>query len=86
VDYWQNHGGAPNPEVFPLGFSQGWDDTLLFLTARDGPCDIGFIYQWIRQRKREYEASHGALGKASWVWETGFKQGLNECETASMQG
>ncbi|WWC60250.1 uncharacterized protein I303_102816 [Kwoniella dejecticola CBS 10117] len=75
--YWASHGGSPDPTVFAPGFSQGWDDSLLFLSHPSGTSQIGFISQWMGKRRMEYEAHSGKkLGKATWEWEHGFKQGV----------
>ncbi|WWC68684.1 uncharacterized protein I206_102618 [Kwoniella pini CBS 10737] len=75
--YWSSHGGSPDPTVFAPGFSQGWDDSILFLSHPSGTSQIGFISQWMNRRKIEYENQSGKkLGKATWEWEHGFKQGV----------
>jgi glucan 1,3-beta-glucosidase len=85
TQYWQNNGGSPNPAVFAPGYSQGWDDALLFLSARDGVSELGFIEEWARRRRSEYESKGDVLGKAAWEWEHGFKQGVVECQKACLQ-
>ncbi|GFZ42614.1 hypothetical protein JCM24511_00331 [Saitozyma sp. JCM 24511] len=82
--YWASHGGSPNPAVFAPGFSKGWDDALMFLTAPGGPHEMGFIHQWASRRMVEYEAGQGQLGKAAWEWEHGFAQGVKECGDACL--
>ncbi|WRT65648.1 uncharacterized protein IL334_002593 [Kwoniella shivajii] len=75
--YWASNGGSPDPEVYAPGFSQGWDDSLLFLSHQSGTSQIGFVDQWIGKRRIEYESHTGRkLGKAAWEWEHGFKQGI----------
>jgi len=82
--YWASHGGSPNPQVYGPGFSQGWDDALIFLGASDGPSELGFVSQWTRRRMSEYEASNEKLGKAAWEWEHGFQEGVLSCNLASL--
>lgn len=82
--YWQNNGGSPNPAVFTPGFSQGWDDALIFLSAADGPSEMGFVSQWANRRKANFEAGGQRLGNAAWEWETGFAQGVKACRQACM--
>lgn len=81
--YWASHGGSPNPAVFAPGFSQGWDDELLFRCHSAGTSTLGFIGQWRKKRRIEYESQHGSLGKATWEWEHGFAQGVEACRNAS---
>ncbi|WVO13319.1 hypothetical protein L204_100933 [Cryptococcus depauperatus] len=76
TNYWAEHGGSPNPAVYAPGFSQGWDDALIFLSADTAPSEMGFIHQWASRRKTEFEASNHKLGHAAWEWEHGFRQGV----------
>ncbi|WVW80085.1 hypothetical protein I302_102058 [Kwoniella bestiolae CBS 10118] len=77
TSYWSSHGGSPDPTVFAPGFSQGWDDSLLFLSHPSGPSKLGFTDQWMKKRKIEFESgAHKKLGKAAWEWEHGFRQGV----------
>lgn len=46
---------------------------------------MGFVSQWARRRKGEYEARGMKLGKAAWEWEHGFAQGVQACKMASLQ-
>ncbi|ORX33689.1 cytoplasm protein [Kockovaella imperatae] len=85
TSYWQANGGSPNPAVFAPGFSQGWDDALLFLGAQDGPSEMGFVSQWAGRRKQEYESQHEALGKAAWEWEHGFNQGVQAAKAVCLE-
>lgn len=80
--YWSSNGGSPNPDLFAPAYSQGWDDALLFRTHSAGASSIGFLDQWTRRRRAEYEAAHGGCGEAVWEWEHGFKQGVQGCQGA----
>jgi glucan 1,3-beta-glucosidase len=84
TNYWKSHGGSPDPAVFAPGFSQGWDDQLMFLSAQGGPSELGFITQWATRRKAEYESGGKKLGKAEWEWLHGFKQGTEACKRACL--
>ncbi|WWD16555.1 hypothetical protein CI109_100982 [Kwoniella shandongensis] len=80
TSYWQANGGSPDSTVYAPGFSQGWDDALIFLSAGHGnsTSELGFITQWAARRRVEYESHAGKkLGKAAWEWEHGFKQGVD---------
>ncbi|WVQ64857.1 uncharacterized protein L199_003026 [Kwoniella botswanensis] len=77
TSYWASHGGSPDPTVFAPGFSQGWDDSLTFLSHPSGPSRLGFTDQWMKSRKIEFENyTNKKLGKATWEWEHGFRQGV----------
>jgi hypothetical protein len=80
--YWASHGGSPNPAAFGPGFSQGWDDALLFLTHTSGASVIGFMEQWLMRRRWEFEGANGQLGPGAWEWDTGFRQGVDACRGA----
>ena len=77
-NYWANNGGSPDPEMYAPGFSQGWDDALIFLGDSRGVSEMGFVNQWASKRREEFERSH-PLGKAAWEWEHGFRQGVQAC-------
>ena len=85
MSYWQSHGGSSDASVFSPGFSQGWDDALIFLADPAGPSEMGFVSQWARRRKGEYEAMGKKLGKSAWEWEHGFVQGVQACNSACLQ-
>lgn len=85
MGYWSSHGGSPDPSVFPPGFSQGWDDQLMFFSGPDGPSELGFVDQWSKKRKWEYENNGRSLGPAFWEWEQGFQQGVRACSAACLE-
>jgi glucan 1,3-beta-glucosidase len=85
TSYWQSHGGSPDPAVFAPGFAQGWDDALIFFSDPSGSSEMGFVSQWARRRKADYEAGGRKLGRAAWEWEHGFAEGVQACKTASLQ-
>ncbi|WVQ83628.1 hypothetical protein IAT38_005769 [Cryptococcus sp. DSM 104549] len=76
TNFWANNGGSPDPAVYAPGFSQGWDDALIFLSAQGMPSEMGFVHQWAARRRGEFESGGHKLGKAAWEWEHGFKQGV----------
>lgn len=82
--YWQSNGGSPDHTVFPPGFSQGWDDQLMFLSAPNGPSELGFVDQWAKKRKWEFEQQK-QLGGAAWEWEEAFRQGVDACKGACLE-
>ena len=45
---------------------------------------MGFVTQWARRRKVEYEQGGQQLGKAAWEWEHGFAQGVEACGRACL--
>lgn len=55
----------------------------MFLSAPGGS-ELGFVSQWARRRKEEYEAGNQNLGKAAWEWETGFAKGVEMCKASCM--
>lgn len=77
TNYWKTHGGSPHPQIFASGFSQGFDDQLLFLSSAS---ELGFVQQWAKRRMAEYESTGQKLGGADWEWEHGFKQGAEACK------
>lgn len=79
ADYWAANGGSPNPNMYAPGFSQGWDDALIFLSAQGSPSEMGFVHQWAVRRQAEFESQGHKLGRAAWEWEHGFKQGVEAC-------
>lgn len=84
TSYWNANGGAPNPQVYSPGFSQGWDDAIIFLSHCSGVSELGFLARWCDRRKAEYEQSHGSLGAAAWEWEHGFREGVAACQRAAL--
>ena len=84
TSYWQANGGSPNPAVYAPGFSQGWDDALIFLGDTRGVSELGFTSKWIARRKVEFEAKGQVLGNAAWEWEHGFKQGVESCQRVAL--
>lgn len=54
----------------------------MFRTHPSGAGSIGFLNQWTRRRRREFEATHGPCGKAEWEWDHAFKQGAEGCRAA----
>ncbi|OXB33360.1 cytoplasmic protein [Cryptococcus neoformans] len=79
ADYWAANGGSPNPDMYAPGFSQGWDDALIFLSAQGSPSEMGFVHQWAVRRQAEFESQGHKLGHAAWEWEHGLKQGVEAC-------
>ena len=84
MGYWAANGGSPNPAVFAPGFAQGWDDAVLFMSHSAGVSELGFVSRWADRRKEEFERAHHSLGPAAWEWETGFKQGVEACQTVAL--
>lgn len=82
--YWAANGGSPNPGVFSPGFTQGWDDALLFLECSGGTSEMGFISRWADRRREDFERDHHPLGDAAWEWEHGFKQGVETCQRIAL--
>lgn len=82
--YWSQNGGSPNPAVYAPGFSQGWDDAVLFLSSQGGVSELGFVSRWADRRKEEYERSNQQLGPAAWEWEHGFKQGIEAANRVAL--
>lgn len=57
----------------------------MFLSGPDGPSELGFVDQWSKKRKWEYEQNTRSLGPAVWEWETGFQQGVKACAAACLE-
>jgi len=84
VNYWSQQGGHPDGDTFRAAFTRGWDDALLFLSS-PGVDELGFVAQWSRRRREQYEAERGGnkLGDNAWQWDHAFQQGVDAASAAS---
>jgi len=58
----------------------------MFISSPNGVSEIGFVDQWSRKRKSEFEQQkQKSLGGGAWEWEEAFKQGVNACKRACLE-
>ena len=55
----------------------------MFLSS-PGVSELGFVDQWSKKRKWEFEQTK-QLGGAAWEWEEAFKQGVESCKAACLE-
>lgn len=54
----------------------------MFLSS-PGVDELGFVIQWARRRRGEYESQRRPLGDQAWQYEHGLKQGVDAASAAS---
>lgn len=53
-------------------------------TIGNGPSELGFVDQWAKKRKWEFEQNK-RLGAGAWEWEEAFRQGVDACKSACLE-
>ncbi|KAI0760713.1 glycoside hydrolase [Fomes fomentarius] len=80
--YWSQYPGQYDHQLFYDGFTQGWDDAVLFTSWRPGGAsqfaeELGFRGPWVKSRTNQHLAHTQRMAHA-WEFEHGLVQGYKD--------